>query len=1330
MQKTEKEIKIKESGTQKREAELTEQELEGIEEKLRWRTRELEALYETSLEINAQPNLAALLNTIVERAAVLLDASMGGLYLTEPDGDAIRLAVGYNLQERYIGTKLGLGEGLSGRVALSGEPLMVEDYRSWEGRAPVYEGSPYRRVLGVPLKIEDRVIGVINITDDEKVNRFNEDEIRMVSLFADQAAYAIEKARLHEAASEELAKRRSVEEALRVSEQQHRMILEAMGDSIHVVDQQLRFVYANKRFLDWNRELGLSTEIIGRELFEVFYFLPAPVRDEYSHVFQTGEMFTSEDRTQLLGKEIFTETRKIPIIEDGKVIQIVTIIRDRSKRRLAEEAIEKSELRFRSLVEKTAAGIATTDVEGNSTFVNQSLCKMIGRSEEELTGKPFIDFLHPEDKARLESLFHQPLKYPDRENSLEFRIIHKDGKTTYCISQPTIFIHQGEVIGFNVIIQNITRQKQAEQALRQEINQAQQYLDTANVILVALDKQGDITLMNRKGHQILGYPEGDLTGCNWFDTCLPKYNRKQVKKVFRHLMTENIEALEYYENPIMTRAGEERLIAWHNTIIKDQNRKPVGTLSSGEDITERKRAEKALRESEDRLRERNQFLSAMNEISQIALTSQDVQATMQVLVEQLKDLTLSDQCYITGWDSERRKVVPIAASGELSNIYPQIQNEPNEPTITEAVLLQGRPLIVENTQDSEYTSAIRNAILPTISILGAPLRTIDQDLGAIIIGYNQSHHFTEEEIAYCEQAASLYSLIIARLRLREESQRHTDELEILVSNSAAMRITKTRVEIPQVILNQLLRQFKAEGAALLVQDVETGSIKIDVGAGSWGQFTGLNIPMEIAREIAIEKFSKPFLSNDVPNLLDELNVKYSPQLEAIAGAPLIADNQLLGGLYFGRQTEISETELRLLTAVGDIMANALHRATLHEDLENHYKMLQRSQAQLIQSEKLAAIGELVAGVAHELNNPLTSVVLYSQMIQSKFKDKEISRDLTIVVEEAQRASKIVRGLLGFARQRPPERKPVQINDVLQSALELMSYELRMHNIRTSTRYATRLPYTMADPYQLQQVFINLFTNSRQALQEKAGEEGVIHITTQVSPSTFGVQLADKNRVIRILFNDNGPGISPEDLSHIFDPFFTTKEAGQGSGLGLSVCHGIISEHGGHIWAESELGKGATFFIELPIVKPEELTELRRLPITTTSSISASEETIRILVIDDETKLLYAIKQTLEENGYEVDAVSSGAAGLELLEKTRYDLILCDVRMPEISGPDLHKFISEKDPEMVKRILFTSGDIASQSTRNFLEKSGIPCLDKPFELDELLETVNTSLEGLT
>ena len=375
------------------------------------------------------------------------------------------------------------------------------------------------------------------------------------------------------------------------------------------------------------------------------------------------------------------------------------------------------------------------------------------------------------------------------------------------------------------------------------------------------------------------------------------------------------------------------------------------------------------------------------------------------------------------------------------------------------------------------------------------------------------------------------------------------------------------------------------------------------------------------------------------------------------------------------------------------------------------------QEQLVQSEKLAALGELVSGVAHELNNPLTTVVGYAQLLEEDTGIPEkVQRRISMIHQESVRASRIVQNLLAFARRSEPQKAQLDINEVLSAILRMRAYQLQADNIEVITEYGADLPRVWGDPFQLQQVFLNIVNNAAQAVQHWRSA-GKIRITTAV----VSVNRAES---IRITVTDNGPGITPEHLRRVFDPFFTTKPTGQGTGLGMSISLGIISNHNGRIWAESRLGHGAAFMVELPAAQDDEIVndpgETQPEAPKTINSIC------HILVVDDEEPVVTLITEILALDGHEVTPAFNGGEALALLQEQEFDLIVSDVRMPAVGGPTFFEILQTTRPDLLPRVVFVTGDTVSRSTQSFLQKAGRPVLAKPFDPEHLRALVADNL----
>jgi len=363
--------------------------------------------------------------------------------------------------------------------------------------------------------------------------------------------------------------------------------------------------------------------------------------------------------------------------------------------------------------------------------------------------------------------------------------------------------------------------------------------------------------------------------------------------------------------------------------------------------------------------------------------------------------------------------------------------------------------------------------------------------------------------------------------------------------------------------------------------------------------------------------------------------------------------------------------------------------------------------------RLASVGEMAAGVAHEINNPLTSVIGFAQLLMRREDiPSEIRSDLAVINDGAQRVAGIVKRLLVFSRQTKPQRKLVDINYLIESTLALRDYHFSVNNIKVITQLAPDVPQTVVDPGHLQQVLLNLIVNAETEMKLAHGK-GRLTITTEKSDNT-----------IKICVKDNGPGIKPEVMDMIFDPFFTTREVGQGTGLGLSLCYGIVTEHKGKIYAESQPGKGATFVVELPIVTEAE--PLKPAEPVVKKPQKASKA--RILVVDDEKVIRDLVKLVLADEGHEVDTVDNAADALKKIKSQKYKLILVDIKMPGISGVDLYKRIQKIDKSLARKVVFITGDIMGADTEKFLYETKVARIDKPFDVEQLSREVQRALSG--
>ena len=397
----------------------------------------------------------------------------------------------------------------------------------------------------------------------------------------------------------------------------------------------------------------------------------------------------------------------------------------------------------------------------------------------------------------------------------------------------------------------------------------------------------------------------------------------------------------------------------------------------------------------------------------------------------------------------------------------------------------------------------------------------------------------------------------------------------------------------------------------------------------------------------------------------------------------------------------------------DAKGNFLYFIGVIRDVTEHKQAVEEKQeleekAQV--TSRLAAVGEMAAGIAHEINNPLTGVIGFPQILLAKQNvPDDVKEDIKIIEEGSRRVADIVRRLLTFARQSKPVKVEANLNELIDNTLKLREYVLKTNNIEGITKFDPELPWLIVDPGQLQQVFINLIVNAEQAMKKSHGR-GTLTISTE--------KIAN---AIRITFQDDEPGIKKEIIGRLFEPFFTTKDPGEGAGLGLSLSRSIILEHYGKISVVSEFGHGATFIVELPLHDPTQLEAATQM--NQTKETPTVNKKGRILVVDDEPGVRELLGKVMTEMGHSVDVISDAGSAMKIIDAgTIYDVILSDIRMPGMNGVDLCSLIIRKIPEMKNRIIVITGDVMGADIKAFLNTNKLAYLAKPFDIKVLKKQV--------
>jgi PAS domain S-box-containing protein len=552
--------------------------------------------------------------------------------------------------------------------------------------------------------------------------------------------------------------------------------------------------------------------------------------------------------------------------------------------------------------------------------------------------------------------------------------------------------------------------------------------------------------------------------------------------------------------------------------------------------------------------------------------------------------------------------------------------------------------------------------------------------------------------------------ITEKKHIEEEIRRHNRELNALNRMSVVANQSFDLDEILNATLRQCIDLFAAETGAILLFQPGTHRLR---RRAAWGH----NLSAELLQEVELPEEFVDRITASRTELVTPQHLSQLPpvvqrfveteQLRAWRWVILWSQDKPFGIIGVSNRTEreFTQTDENLLIAIGRQLSTTIEKVRLYEETSKAYEDLRRTQEQLLQSEKMSAVGQLISGVAHELNNPLTAILGYAQLLENEPIPPRALDFVGKLYKQTQRTHRVVQNLLSFARQRKPAKQTVDLRKVVEETLALRDYDLKLNNIEVERKFDLELPLVVADPHQIEQVFLNIVNNAVDALLEGSPQGGRLQVRTYTEGDFVCTE-----------FHDSGPGI--KDPKRIFDPFFTTKKIGKGTGLGLSICYGITKEHGGEILAVNHPSGGAVFRVLLPIAASKEEGPRDR-------RVKARDHGFqgRVLLVDDEEPILEFEREVLKGAGANVETVTDGQAALARLKSEAFDVVLLDGKMPGgISGKDIYTWVAENRPELANRIIFTLSHASEAGTRDFIESRQIPCLVKPFEVADLLSIV--------
>ncbi len=893
----------------------------------------------------------------------------------------------------------------------------------------------------------------------------------------------------------DITERRQAEEALRKSEERYRLLAENATDVITSLDTNLQTTYTSpsvERLLGFTVEEAVS-RTMEESLTPASCRIAAEMLAKELAIERKGQKHPSRSLRQELefyrkdGSTVWVEVI-ISLLRDseGHLSGMVNVLRDITERRQAEQALRQREQQFRALIENSMDAIAIINSDGTIRYESPSAKRVLGYKSEEMIGQDILEFIHPDDVQRVVNTFTMAIENPGHTVSMELRFLHKDGSWLILEGVGKSLLDDPRINGIVANYRDITERKRAEEELRESEEKYRTILENIEDGYYEVDIAGNLTFFNDPMCKINGYSKDEMIGMN-NRQYMDEANAKKVYQAFNRVYTTGEHTREF-DWEIIRKDGTKRFVEGSISLKRNSEGEPIGFRGIARDITERRQAEEALRESEEKFR---QLVEDMNDGYGVVQGSTIVFGNSRIA-----EKFGYTQEEVIGKSID--KFIPPRIVDELTKVHKRRKRGEAVPSQYETVLLKK-----DGTE--------------------CPV-----ELGAKVIEYagKPAMSVIIRDITERKQAEEVLRESEGRYRLLAENVR-----DVIWTMDMNLQLTYFSPSVTR------LRGYSVEEAMAL-------SLEETLTPASY--------------EVALKTFAeeKAKIEAGQRDLLTPVTLELEHRCK---DGSTVWTEAMINGL--------PDSDGRLVGILG-ITRDITERKQVEEEK-------QRIEGQLQITGRLAAVGELVAGVAHELNNPLAAIQAYAELLQERDDlDETAKADVVTIHSQAQRASKVTGNLLAFARQTKPEKRPVSINEVVEKSLELHAYRMRVNNIEVTTELEPDLPKVMADFNQMQQIFMNLVTNAEQSMTEAHGR-GKLVVKTR--------KLGD---IIQAEVTDDGPGIPEENLKRLFDPFFTTKEVGKGTGLGLSICYGIVQEHGGSLYAKSKPGKGASFVVEIPLISKD------------------------------------------------------------------------------------------------------------------------------------------------
>ena len=1051
------------------------------------------------------------------------------------------------------------------------------------------------------------------------------------------------------------------------------------------------------------------------------------------------------------------------------------VVQDVSERKLVMKKLADSEDRFRNIAETASDWMWEVDANAVFTLCSPRVETLLGYRNDEIIGKTPFDLMPPDEAKRVSTIFAGIVADKKPFRNLENWNLSKDGRMVCMLTSGTPIIgNDGELLGYRGVDTDITELKQAEKEIQSERDTAQLYLNTALVMMLVINKDGTVALANRKACEVLGYSREEIIGKNWFENFLPVDQANDVASAFDMLIAGNVEPVEFHENAIMTREGSQKVIAWHNAVLRDEQGEIISILSSGEDITERKQMEKRLR------------------FTQFAV---DHSADMAFwLTSDAKFFYVNESvCKTLGYSREEMlgKSVPDINSDYPPDVWKAhwAEVKAKGPFSFESSLLSksGESIPVEITENyMEFDGAEFNC---------AFVRNITER--------KQAEYFSGRTAEILEMVASgvaaeqIYDVICSMYE-----DKHPNVRTSILRRNGNQLFHCSTPSLPEAY-SQAIDGMEIGacagscgtaaflGKGVIVEDIATDPLWVNLKSialphhlracwsepviGKDGEVAGtfamyynqparpnddelkdirnasglVSIVMDREQRQAslrtlsqaIDQAGESIMITDTKGMIEYVNPSFSritgyTSDEVQGKNPRILKSGIQSAAYYKELWDtISNGEVWHSSVIDRRKDGSQYPATLsiapilNDDGETtHYVGIQQDmtdhnmlEQQFYQAQKMEAIGTLVGGIAHDFNNMLAGMTGNLYLAMKKVQAQpDVVEKLAKVEAISFRAADMVQQLLTFARKDRVSMKRVPLTPFIKETIKFLHASVP-ENIALLQNICSESLYINGDATQLHQVLMNLINNARDAVETVEAPS----ITVRLSPFHTDTSFLEEHvyftpgSYAHLSVEDNGHGIPKNMIEHIFEPFFTSKEEGKGTGLGLAMVFGAVKTHQGFVEVDSSEGKGANFHVYLPLL--ESRGAASELP---QDNLVVEGHGEMILLVDDQQQITDTGKEVLESIGYKVLIATNGQHAIELFKANinEIDLVILDVVMPVMGGSEAARCIRQIKPQ-VKIIMSTGYDKNIQS-----DLDNEIMLGKPFSIAEMSHLIRQQLDS--